>query len=105
MSDKQVELQLLKAKAQARLDEARVKGVKTLRVELDGLESNLLSRLAVAAAIDMLQDFEEAEDDDQRINVLVARNLLTSIAEKFKAAHEAAGPLGAPFGDNDKPLN
>lgn len=105
MSDNQVELQLLKAKAQARLDEARAKGTRILRVELDGLESNLLSRLAVGAAIDMLEDFEEAEDDEQRINVLVARNLLSSIAGKFKAAHEAAGPLGAPFSDNDKPLN
>lgn len=90
MSDQNVELQLLKAKAEARLEEAREKGVKTLHVELDALESNLLSRLAVNAAVEMITDFAEAEDDEQRVNVLVARKLLSSVAEKFKLAHEAA---------------
>lgn len=86
---------LLKAKADAQVEEAEAKylaeGKGLLTVSLTRMESTLLSKLGIQAALEMIADYEEAENDEQRVNVLMARKILSNIADKFRTAHKDAG--------------
>jgi len=84
--------ELLHAQAQAEVDRLReqVADRATLKLEFNELESSFLARICGVAALDMIQDEADAENDDERKNVFMARIILSEIAHKFKDASAAA---------------
>lgn len=95
-----ISMDLLRAKAEARVEESEAaQAGRTLKLEFSLLESNLLAQISGQAIMDMLEDFAQAETDDERVNVLVARTVMRNIAGKFKAAHEAERSAGKVIED------
>ncbi len=105
-----VSKELLRAKAQAKVEELTAEAVAKrapLALEFNQLESTVLAKVCIAAAADMKAEYLLCEDDEQRLSVLISQEVLAGIAMKFKAAIDVAkaAPLGAPFDEVDKPIN